>query len=245
MSVKTDIRRAKQQTIEQLLELRDHAKLQLHLLSMDARRAFTRLEGRVQALESETAREGEHTLESVKKAAHELTREMNEFMTTHINASLGLLTSVRSLMTTHVRTCGCDDSLNHAAHLMWNNDCGLIPVLSFDRVVGVVTDRDICMATYTQGKAPGELRVDSAMSKEVISCLPDDSLGSALANMGDKRVRRLPVITAEGKLIGILTSADVLRWARSLTNPAVDAALVDALAAISARTPHMLASAAE
>jgi len=72
-------------------------------------------------------------------------------------------------MTTHVRTCRRDEPLSRAAQLMWDTDCGVVPVDDDSTVVGLVTDRDICMATYTQSKAPEAVRVDSAMSKELIS----------------------------------------------------------------------------
>jgi CBS domain-containing protein len=245
MSIKKDVKHSSRRALEQLRALRDEAKVQLHLLGMDARRAFAELETQASALEERVNREGDQALESLKSATHELTRALNEFMTTHVNASVGLLTSVRPLMTTHVRTCQADDSLGHAAHLMWNEDCGIVPVLNEHQVVGVITDRDICMATYTQGKAPSELRVDAAMSKQLHSCSADDSLATVLGLMRDNRVRRLPVLTVEGKLLGLLSLADVARWAQPLSNPSVDAALAETLAAISARTPQKLAIAAE
>jgi CBS domain-containing protein len=245
MSIKKDMKHSSRRALEQLQALRDEAKVQLHLLGMDARRVFTQLETQVAGLEERVNREGEQALESLKTTTHELTSALNEFMTTHVNASVGLLTSVRSLMTSHVRTCQIDDSLGHAAHLMWNEDCGIVPVLSEHQVVGVITDRDICMATYTQGKAPGELRVEGAMSKQLLGCSADDSLATALGTMRDNRVRRLPVLTPDGKLLGLLSLADVVRWAQPLSNPSVDAALTETLAAISARTPQKLAIAAE
>jgi len=234
MTIESDVKQRAQKAIERLTTLRDEAKLRVHLASLDAQETFRHLERQVGELETRANREGERAIEGIKTAAQELTRELNEFMTSQVNSSVGLLTSARSLMTTHVCTCRADDSLSHAAHLLWEHDCGILPVLSYDRVVGMLTDRDICMATYTQGKAPGELRVDSAMSTELFCCGPDESVGSVLAIMSDKRVRRIPVVDADGKLIGVLALADLARWARSLTNPAVDSAVVEALAAISA-----------
>jgi CBS domain-containing protein len=135
--------------------------------------------------------------------------------------------------------------LVHAAQLMWETDCGAVPVVACNAIVGVITDRDICMASYTQGKRLEDIRIDSAMSKVLFSCGPDESIGAALAIMGDKRVRRLPVLDESGKLLGIISISDVTRWARSLANPAVDAALTDAFAAISASSPQKLSAAAE
>jgi CBS domain-containing protein len=246
MSIEKDVRHSGRKALERLLALRDELRLQSHLLTLESQRELSKLETQVSAVEQRARREGEEALETLQTTAHQLTRSLNDFMTTHVNGSVGLLTSVRSLMTTNPRTCRVNDSLNTAAHLMWNEDCGTVPVVSGDgSIAGVVTDRDVCMATYFQGQPPKELSVESAMSKVLFSCAPDDSIGAALAIMAEKRVRRLPVLGPERELVGILSLADVVRWAAGLTNPAIDAALTETYAAISARTPQKLAAAAE
>lgn len=245
MSIKTDLRHAQRRTFERLAALRDETKLQLHLLSLDARKTWNELEKEILALEERSERDGEKATEALKDAARGLAGRLSDFLTSQLNHSAGLLTSVRSLMTAHVCTCGPDDSLSRAAQLMWDADCGAIPVVVDQKVAGVITDRDICMATYTQGKAPSELRVAVAMSREPFSCHPDDSLADALAMMADKRVRRLPVLSADGKPLGVLAFADVARWARAVASPAVATALVEALAAISATSPQKMTIAAE
>lgn len=242
---KTDLRHAKRAAIEQLTALRDEARLQIHLVSMDARTRWDQLEREILALEGRANRDGGEAAEALAETAQRLTRTLNELMATQVNHSAGLLTSVRSLMTTHVRTCRSDDSLVHAAQLMWETDCGAVPVLTDDTVVGIITDRDVCMASYTQGKRLEDINVESAMSKVLFSCGPDESIGAALATMGDKRVRRLPVLNENGKLLGIISISNVARWARSLANPNVEAALTDTLAAISALSPQKFHAAAE
>lgn len=242
--MKRDLRHAKREVIEQLTALRDEAKVQLHLLSMDARAHWNELEREITELEERASREGEKAAVALEETARRLTRTLTQFMATQMNHSAGLLTSVRSIMTSHVQTCRSDDSLARAAQLMWETDCGAVPVLENDAVVGVITDRDICMASYTQGKRLGDMSVESAMSKTLSSCGPDDSVGAALATMGDKRVRRLPVLNQNGQLLGILSVSDVTRWARSLATPAVEAALTDALGTISALSPQKLSAAA-
>lgn len=244
MSIKTDARHAKNQILEQLTALRDEARLQLHLLSLDARQRWIQLEAEIDALEKRANRDGEKAAEALREAAHALSRTLTEFVASQMHGIAGLLSSVRSVMTTYGRTCSPDDSLTCAAHLMWEFNCGAVPVISNERVVGVVTDRDICMATYIQGKPPEALKVESAMSKNLFSCAPDDSIGAALATMAANRVRRLPVVSPDGGLVGIVALADIARWARSLANPAVDAALADTLAAISALEPQKPATAA-
>lgn len=238
MSIKTEARHAKNQILEQLTALRDEAKVQLHLLSLDARGRWSELDAEISALEKRANRDGEKATEALREAAHGLTRSLSEFVASQLKGSVGLLTNVRSVMTTYARTCSPDDPLAHAAHLMWEFNCGAVPVVVAERVVGVVTDRDICMATYTQGKPPEALSVQGAMSKDLFTCAPDASVGSALATMAAHRVRRLPVVSPEGGLLGILTLADVARWALPLSNPAVEAALADTLAAISAVQPQ-------
>ena len=245
MSIKRELRKTNKQVLEQLSRLRDRAKLQLHLLSLDARLRWCELEKDVEALEAQALREGENATEALQRAGHDLIHALNEILAQHVSHSVGLATSVRALMTTHARSCKGSDSLDEAAQLMWNEDCGAIPVLEDERVVAVITDRDVCMATYTQGKPPRELTVAGSMSREIFSCAADDSIASALALMGDKRVRRLPVLASDGKLVGMLALADIARWAKSANDAIVDAALVECLSAISSRSPQKLHAAAE
>lgn len=245
MSIKSNLRHAKREAIERLTALRDEARVQLHLLSIDARGHWDELEREIAAIEEQASREGEKASEALQETAQRLTRTLTDLMVTQMNHSEGLLTSVRSLMTTHVRTCRVDDSLVRAAQVMWESDCGAVPVVQHETVVGVITDRDICMASYTQGRRLEDISVDSAMSKALFSCGPDESVGATLATMADKRVRRMPVLNENGNLLGIVSISDVTRWARSLANPAVESALTDALAAISALSPNKLSTAAE
>ena len=119
---------------------------------------------------------------------------------------------VQAVMTPDVRTCTPDDSVNRAAELMWNGDCGFIPVLGEEnRVVGVLTDRDICMAGYLQGRPLAEIQVASVMSKDIVSCRPSDTIAEAELTMGKSQVRRLPVIDASGALVGVVSLNDLAR----------------------------------
>lgn len=123
---------------------------------------------------------------------------------------------VQEIMNREVKVCGQNDTLNVAAQLMWEHDCGCVPVLASDgngAVVGIVTDRDVCMATYTQGKALFEIPVITAMAHKVIACKPDDDLKSAEALMRENRVRRLPVLDEKGIIQGIISINDIARAA--------------------------------
>jgi CBS domain-containing protein len=118
---------------------------------------------------------------------------------------------VRDLMTTGVASIDGDDSLSSAARMMWECDCGVIPVTRADRVLGVITDRDICMASWIRNQPLSELRVSDSMSRELFSCSPDDNVSVAERLMQSRQIRRLPVIDKEGHLVGILSLADIVR----------------------------------
>lgn len=118
---------------------------------------------------------------------------------------------VRDLMTSGVASIDSDDSLSSAARMMWECDCGVIPVTRADRVLGVITDRDICMASWIRNQPLSELRVSDSMSRELFSCSPDDNVSVAERLMQSRQIRRLPVIDKEGHLVGILSLADIVR----------------------------------
>jgi CBS domain-containing protein len=149
---------------------------------------------------------------------------------------------VEQLMTRNVRTCRSSDPLERAAQLMWEQDCGIVPVTAegngSGRVVGMITDRDVCMAAYTQGRRLAEIPVSSAMSRELFSCRPTDSLAVALKVMETNQVHRLPVVDRDDQVVGLLSLADIAREARrehGITPAEVsDVAVAEALEAISA-----------
>jgi CBS domain-containing protein len=129
---------------------------------------------------------------------------------------------VAQLMSQPVITCSANDSLNEAARLMWEHDCGSIPVVDGDgKVVGIVTDRDVCMAAYTQGERLCCIPVATAMAKQVFSCHPDDNLEKVEAVMGEQQIRRLPVVDDDNHPLGLLSLNDLAQEAvlpRSLGN---------------------------
>ena len=122
--------------------------------------------------------------------------------------------NVGQLMTQNVRACRPEDNLSTAAQIMWDNDCGCVPVVDANRrLVGMLTDRDICMAAYTRGGRLRDLQVSGAMSKQALTCKPEDTLGAAEEIMRTNQVRRLPVVDAEGHLFGIISLNDMAREA--------------------------------
>lgn len=120
--------------------------------------------------------------------------------------------NVRDLMSWEVRTCHPDTDLGTVAMMLWNQDCGIVPVVErgTNRLLGVVTDRDICMAAATKNRAPATIRVSELPGGLPRSCFPDDVLRSAMDVMTDAQVHRLPVVDAEGVLKGILSMNDLI-----------------------------------
>jgi CBS domain-containing protein len=117
---------------------------------------------------------------------------------------------VQDVMTYDVQTCGPETNLSAAAMQMWKGDCGVLPVLAGGKVVGMITDRDICIAAATKHRDPTNIRVKEVISGQVYGCSADTDIHEALKIMQQKQVRRLPIISAEdGRLCGILSIYDI------------------------------------
>ena len=147
--------------------------------------------------------------------------------------------NVEQLMTKNVRTCRPEENLNEAARVMWETDVGCVPVVASDgtgHVMGIITDRDICMSAYTQGKALHEISISTAMSRNVVACQPDDTIARAEERMREHRVRRLPVLDDGGQLLGVISLTDLAREAaqerRKKTKKVSDADVGKTLSAI-------------
>lgn len=119
---------------------------------------------------------------------------------------------VSDLMTADVATCAPTDSLNRAAQIMWERRCGAVVVVDENgRAAGVVTDRDVCMAAYTQGRRLDDIPVTTAMSRPVRTCPDMAAVEEAEALMMGHGIRRLVVVDPPGRLAGILSLDDVAR----------------------------------
>ena len=117
---------------------------------------------------------------------------------------------VKRLMKHQVRVCRPQDSLNDVAQIMWEEACGAVPVVAEDfKPIGFLTDRDICMAAYTQGRALHDLTVETAMARTIISCRDNDDVEDAGRLMRETSVRRLPVLDDHGALVGLLSLDDM------------------------------------
>src|SRR4029079_10613408 len=101
--------------------------------------------------------------------------------------------------------------------LMWEGDCGSLPVVREGKIAGMITDRDLCMAAAMKPRPCTEIRGAEAMSAgDVAVVREDESLEDALALMAERRVRRLPVLNADGDLVGVVSLNDAVRAAEKL-----------------------------
>ncbi|MBS1797595.1 MAG: CBS domain-containing protein [Acidobacteria bacterium] len=121
---------------------------------------------------------------------------------------------VSEVMTKEIESCGLADDLTKAAEIMWKKDCGIVPVTDAEnRVVGVVTDRDIAIAAASRDRKTSEIRIGEMSFRPLKTCVPDDDLKNALRRMRKYKLRRLCVVNEDGTLAGVLSVADVLRAA--------------------------------
>jgi len=124
-------------------------------------------------------------------------------------------------MSREVIICTPDMELARVGWLMWEGDCGSLPVVHEGKIAGVITDRDLCMAAAMKPRPCTEIRVAEAMSAGDVAVVREDgSLEDALALMAERRVRRLPVLSVAGDLVGIFSLNDAVRAADRLAGAA-------------------------
>lgn len=151
---------------------------------------------------------------------------------------------VKQIMTREVATCSPDTNLAVVAKLMWDRDCGFVPVVDPDgNVAGVITDRDICIASATRRLPPEQIAAAEAMRRAPIHAAQlDESLEKALATMKQFQVRRLPVVGADGALKGVISLNDIALASQRKEGPAA-AEVASTLAAICTHRPTAVAAA--
>lgn len=119
---------------------------------------------------------------------------------------------VQEIMTAAVECCTPNEKAQRAAEIMRDADTGIIPVLAGEndpKIVGVITDRDLCMAVVAAGRDPREVRVKECMTDRVVTLKPDEDIRHAADLMTEKQVRRLPVADDQGAILGIVSLADI------------------------------------
>ena len=114
----------------------------------------------------------------------------------------------REIMTKNVRTATRDMSIREVAAIMRDGDMGAVPVVDEGRLIGIVTDRDIVVRCIADGRE-ADAAINDAMTAELFTVKPDDFVFEAIRMMGDKQVRRVPVVDGNGQLAGIIAMADI------------------------------------
>ena len=120
---------------------------------------------------------------------------------------------VKQVMTRDPSCCVPSDMAQKAATVMRDQDTGVIPVIENEqsqRIVGLVTDRDLCMNVVAEGRDPRTAHVEGCMTTAVVACAPNDSMAKATELMKQNQIRRIPVVDEQRKLIGIVSLADVV-----------------------------------
>lgn len=218
--------------LDELGAASEAARLQLHLLAVEARQRTGELSARLEHVERGLDRGFHQALATAAERARQLSKTLQASFTGGAAQKSGQI-RVGAVMTDDVHVCSPEDPLYRPAQIMWEGDCGSVPVVDSGRVCGIVTDRDICMAAYTKGLPLNAIRVADVMSRHVHRCAPDDTLERAIGIMAEAEVRRLLVISDDGKLCGIVSLADVAHGAALLGHHEAEAIVFRLLGALS------------
>lgn len=117
---------------------------------------------------------------------------------------------ISDIMTRTIGSCTAQDTLHEAAHIMWECDCGCVPIVDENRqVIGIVTDRDVCMAGYTKDMRLKDILISEIMTTAPFCCNIQDSTITAEELMQTHQIRRLPVVDQNGLLVGMLSLNDL------------------------------------
>jgi CBS domain-containing protein len=119
--------------------------------------------------------------------------------------------SIKDVMTSNPCTIDAGKSVAYAAKMMKDEDVGLAPIVEGDKLVGMLTDRDIAIRVVAEGKNPEQVTVEEVASKQVVTIDPQQDLAEALRIMAKHQVRRLPVVEEDGRLVGVVAQADIAR----------------------------------
>jgi len=138
----------------------------------------------------------------------------------------------RDLMTAAPCVCSPDDSIQEVAQMMRDHDCGSVPVVQGSQVIGIITDRDLAVRALADGLYPG-IRVRNVMTVAPECCSEEDDVHNVERVMSERQIRRVPIVNADGGVVGIIAQADLARAAsRGVTAREV----ADTVAEISAPT---------
>jgi CBS domain-containing protein len=149
---------------------------------------------------------------------------------------------VKDVMVKTTAFCNPETNLGIAVEIMWNRNCGFLPVVDAQRhVVGVVTDRDIAMALGTRNQIPGEITVAAIATRKIQWCRPEYDIHMALDIMAENKVRRLVAVNDQNQLEGVLSMDDVVLFAETTPGGKVDLSSDDVLRTLKALySPQLL-----
>jgi CBS domain-containing protein len=153
---------------------------------------------------------------------------------------------VKDLMTKNVTSCHPENNLAELAEVMWNQRCGALPILdNAGRVIGIVTDRDICIALGTRNLRASDVLTRDVSPHGCASCSPENDVRDALRTMGRQEVGRLPVVDGGGYLVGILSIDDIVFRAGAGRSDLSDREIIDALKAMREERIHQTGAVAQ
>jgi len=223
--------------LDELGAASEAARLQLQLLALEARQRTGELAARLERVERGLDRGLHQALISATNGARQLSKALHATFDGNSPEKSSPQKSaqirVGAVMTDGVHASP-DDLLHRSAQIMWEADCGCVPVVdAAGRLCGLITDRDICMAAYTKGLPLSSIRVAEVMSRSLRSCAPDETLERAIGIMAEAEVRRLPVVSEDGTLRGIVSLADIAHGAALLGHHAAEAIVFRLLGALS------------
>ncbi len=118
----------------------------------------------------------------------------------------------KDVMTPNPRYCSPQDRSIEPAKIMRDEDVGIVPIADEDKkLLGVVTDRDLCLAVVAEGKNPQEVKVSDTMTEkgELVTCQPEDDIEKAVSLMQENQVRRIPVVDDQNRIVGMIAQADI------------------------------------
>jgi predicted transcriptional regulator len=220
--------------LSELASLRDDIRVRVHLAGMEAKDEWSRIESRLWQLEEQ--------ITQGKGASHRQTAALGADLR---DAMRGLRARLKrpaldwrvgEVMCATPRACRAADPIRRAVQIMWDFDCGVVPVVDANaRPVAMVTDRDLAMALYTRGSLSLEAPVASVMSREIHLTSADATVHEAIATMAERQVRRVAVVDDEGALVGVLSIADLARRASEHGGTSELAVIGDTLGAICRR----------
>ncbi len=145
---------------------------------------------------------------------------------------------VSEVMNRNVTFCSPGTDLAAVAALMWQSDCGVIPVIGGERLEGILTDRDVCIALGTRNVCAHMVSAGEVASQEVFTCAPDDDVHQALKTMRSHKVRRLPVLNGGGKVVGMLSLNEVVLRAHKTARKPADITYDDVVNTMKAICEH-------